>query len=512
MMDIAIVTSCHNYGQYLHEWATSIIALGRKPKQVVIVNNGSTDDTERQMLEAADLLSRAGLEVIAYSIDRVDFGTARNVAVSLSDTEWVMHFDADDMIMPFALDDAAELADEADVIAFGYERCGDLEAGPKNITKVYADSQGESTLRSTAPASGVSPFRRGLWEQSPYRTDMEGGWDTALWLGFAHLGARFKATRRPVFWYRQHADSIFNVRRNSGWPRARVGAKLQSLRRGDAGVSILVPFQAAGAHRDRAWEWLQERLLGLYPEWEVVVGHCPTETRWRKGEAIADALSRATGSILVVMDADVILPAQALLQAVEKIEEGTPWVVPHSQVYRQDEGSSQDILDADPLSYFHPSVERLARAPYIGFAGGGAFVIERCAYEAVRGIPHIFTGWGAEDEAIAAILDTLVGPHERLDFDMIHLWHEPNDRDNYLANRQIYARIASVRGDVDRMWEVVSLASDTSVREFAHLTAGMVEASRVRTLEIRNMQQKRNQQANEDRKLALAAARLKTPY
>src|SRR5690606_4154418 len=99
-MDISIVTSCHNYGKYLPEWADSILKLNRKPQLVVIVDNGSTDDTPRFVQQAKELLESGGLEVRVQRIDFCNFGAARNAAVALSDTEWVMHFDADDMLMP----------------------------------------------------------------------------------------------------------------------------------------------------------------------------------------------------------------------------------------------------------------------------------------------------------------------------------------------------------------------------------------------------------------------------
>ena len=40
-LKLTIVTSSHNYGRYLKEWAQSIIALTRKPAACVIVDNGS---------------------------------------------------------------------------------------------------------------------------------------------------------------------------------------------------------------------------------------------------------------------------------------------------------------------------------------------------------------------------------------------------------------------------------------------------------------------------------------
>lgn len=445
-LDLAIVTSCYNYGRYLLDWAHSILALSTPPAMVVIVDNGSSDDTPAHVEAAATLLRERGLSVVTERIPtNVDFGTARNRAVALADAEWVMHLDADDTVMPHCLDDVAALAPDADVVALGYERTGDLKAGPPNRTKVYRNSQGPTTLASSAPASGVSPFRRALWERSPYRTDMRGGWDTALWLGFAHLGARFRATRRPCFWYRQHADSVFNTRRVDALRTALTGTKLERIRQGCRGVSVIIPWEDDEGPRARALEWVERRYRALFPDWQLVRGHCRGEV-WRKGVAIADALERATGLVLVIADADCVVAPDALAQAVHLVSSGrAPWVVPHSLVHRLDEASTETVLAQDPAAATFAG--ELIRAPYQGFAGGGLVVVGRAEYEATGGIPRRFAGWGAEDVALGIILDTILGSHTRLPADLWHLWHptgarwsDPNFRENLALLRHTRSR------------------------------------------------------------------------
>jgi hypothetical protein len=68
-------------------------------------------------------------------------------------------------------------------------------------------------------------------------------------------------------------------------------------------------------------------------------------------------------------------------------------------------------------------------------------------------------GWGAEDEALAVILDTLLGPHIRLTAPLVHLWHPPQETRRhspaYRANRQQLRRIRQVAGDELAMWAMV---------------------------------------------------------
>lgn len=526
-MDITIVTSCHNYGQYLKDWAESIVKMTTHPKAVVMVDNGSTDNTFMLMEDAAKILNDAGIEVDFTRIDRTDFGSARNEAVRRAKTTWVQHLDADDMAMEHMLDDCASLAAHADVIALGYQRCGDLDAGPANLRRVYRDSQGASTLKSTAPASGVSPFRRSFWEQSPYRTDMDGGWDTALWLGFAHLNARFVATRRPCFWYRQHADSIFNTRRKNLIKGKKVGTKLQSLRRGDVGVSLIVPFRPDGGWRDQVWGWIRQRYEKELPGWDIILADSSGEA-WNKGEAVNAAVAKSTGRVLVIADADCVIDPEALKTAAQLVEDGKPWVMPHRKVCRLSEDSTRSVLDQDPVEFINFENSSWDREPYDGYPGGGFIVVERAKFDYVQGFPTEFTGWGAEDEAFAMILDTMLGNHVRLEYNLWHLWHAKGKRaksPEYQANRRAAAKYEAVRGNIEAMWALLMNRDGESIyagidtfpykgyqpNPATIVPSGVItgytlpltrmdiaaiqEQSRRRTLQIREEQRRRNEEA-----------------
>lgn len=458
MQSLSVVTSCHGYGQYLGDWARSIVACTQPPGFAGIVTHGNDQDREYAVAALAILRSAGIPSQHDHHDTRLDFGDARNRAVALSSSEWVMHLDADDMLMPHAIAEIDGLAPLADVVSLGYERCGDLASGPNFRRKTYHTHQGQSTLDDTTPSSGVSPFRRSFWEQSPYRTDMRGGWDTALWIGFAHLRARFVPTKRPAFWYRQHGDSVFNVRRKGGWVADVTGRKLQGLRRQDDGVSILVPYDPTDPARVAGWEWLRARFTALYPTWQIVEGHAPGKG-WNKGLAVADALTRATGSILVIADADCVHAAGALGEAVALVEAGTPWVVPHTLVHRLSSLDTDRWLESDPSRVDVTPTTDLARRPYKGFAGGGSVVVPRATYEACGGIPSGFNGWGGEDETLAIILDTLAGPHVRLDYDLVHLWHPPQERrrgGQYRDNRVLASRYGSASGDPVMMHALVT--------------------------------------------------------
>ncbi len=479
-MNLTIVTSCTGYGQYLAEWAASIAAQTVKPACVCLFTHGTESDRVAAT-RAVTRLTMAGIPVMAHHVtERVDFGTARNKAVAMSRTEWVMHLDADDTLMPHAIEEFRTLAPEADVISAGYVLAGRRISGvTTQRQRLYRSADGVGAFALPSMAAGVSPFRRSFWEREPYRTDMVGAWDTALWIGFAKLGARFRATSRAVFQYRQHDDSIFNQRRRIyGWNRALTGAQLKALRRGYTGVAIVVPRDLTPSpDRERVWQRVRAHYETHHPEWPIVEGVCPSP-RWSKGTAIAHAATDA--DILVIADADCLVDPLALRQSVESVRSGAGWAMPHTMVYRA-HAAMTEAYCATPaeLLLTPPDHGTRDREPYEGAPGGGIVVIRHVMYQAIGGMPFAFHGWGSEDRALACLANTLLGPCVRGDADLIHLWHAPQSkRHEPHANLQLLRKLgAAALISKDALIQAVRTMS----AEPAHYTAIAPQPKRVNT-------------------------------
>lgn len=184
------------YGRYLPDWVDSIAEQQLVPDVVTIVDAGADDlGPAREALEETDL---------PWQIIKADpyrygtMGEVRNRAVDATNTTWVTHLDADDMFLPHALSDAEKFTRRADVVSMGAVRGG--------RTILFPRVSRRSILRGIHGALSPSPFKRSLWKQQPYITSND--WiESALWVGFAHLGARFLSTRRAGFVYREHEDS-----------------------------------------------------------------------------------------------------------------------------------------------------------------------------------------------------------------------------------------------------------------------------------------------------------------
>lgn len=187
-------------------------------------------------------------------------------------------------------------------------------------------------------------------------------------------------------------------------------------------VSVIVPWRGGDPDRERAWAYVRRWWAERHPDWQVVTGDC-TDGPWVKALAVADALDRADGDLLVIADADVI--TDGVGQAVEAVESGAPWAIPHNLLYRLTPASTEAVYGGATPHERMP----VAKTPHEGYAGGGITAIPRETYERVPLDPR-FVGWGSEDEALALALRTLAGRPWRGTAPMYHLHHEPQARLN----------------------------------------------------------------------------------
>lgn len=196
-LDLGVVTTAWNgYGRYLPAWARSIAAQTVKPTRATIVTKRSAGPGRDQ---AKKILDAAGIACRLVDAELPRMGQMRNRAVAATPTEWVMHLDADDTLLPHAVADVARLAPHADVVSLGCRR-GQREVLFTGVTAAKILRGGQ--LGSFSP----SPYRRSFWKRRPY-IEVNDWVESAFWVGLAHLGARFVGTRRVGFIYRQHGDS-----------------------------------------------------------------------------------------------------------------------------------------------------------------------------------------------------------------------------------------------------------------------------------------------------------------
>lgn len=131
--------------------------------------------------------------------------------------------------------------------------------------------------------------------------------------------------------------------------------------------------------------------------------------------------SASRADILVIADADVW--CDGVGEAVDAIEGGAGWAVPHDKLYRLTEQATAGVLAGGGW----PGVRHLDERPYRGHEGGGIVVLPKPLAVDVPLDPR-FRGWGHEDDSWAIALSAVAGGPWRGTEPLWHLWHPPQVR------------------------------------------------------------------------------------
>ena len=157
------------------------------------------------------------------------------------------------------------------------------------------------------------------------------------------------------------------------------------------------------------------------------------EKPFSKAKVINKSVEKSKGDILVIADADIFF-SPSLLEASIKHLDTHAWVIPFRYVLNISKKSTRDLLEIKPQWPIPINLETHPR-PYA--AMGGVNIVPRKHFETVGGFDERFVGWGGEDDAFAASLNTLCGYVKRTDTTLYHLWHERNNMGHYGANREL---------------------------------------------------------------------------
>ena len=206
MAEIAVIIPCYNQAQWLGDALQSLIDQSFSDWEAIIVNDGSTDDTEAVAAEWMKIDDR-----IRYlSQANKGLAGARNTGIRHSNAGYILPLDADDKIAPGYLEKALRVFenDPATALVYGRAEYFGAATGPWPLPPYQ---YGLLFFQNPLYCSAV--FRRSDWQRAGgYSEDLRAGledWD--FWLKMLEPKSKVAQLPETMFYYRRRSGSMINT-------------------------------------------------------------------------------------------------------------------------------------------------------------------------------------------------------------------------------------------------------------------------------------------------------------
>ena len=233
---VSIVVPVYNVSRYLPDCMKSILAQKVDDIEIILVDDGSTDDSGKLCDQYAEKYNN----VRTIHQDNAGLSAARNIGIEIARGEYITFVDSDDMLVPGFIKSALELAEhyQADFIAFANIRCAadtkwPIEGQKSKLSETHVYDERMQKMQKFLHGSEIGTtawakvYRRELFEQIRYPVGKyhEDVFTTYKVVDKAH---RIVTTSQISYIYRKNQNSIMT----SGFSKKRLDSiegKMQQL-------------------------------------------------------------------------------------------------------------------------------------------------------------------------------------------------------------------------------------------------------------------------------------------
>lgn len=237
--DIAVIVPCHNYAEFLSECLDSVLAQTLRPSTILVVDDSSTDDPAAVV---AEYHSRG----VRYM--RVEHGNAhatRGAGFRVSQAEWVCFLDADDVIPPNYLAEAAKQF--ATGVAIVYTDVEQFGAASGRIVFQAGDITAQNFAHAGSVARRIALESAQVFERELPPDVLEDWW---MWRQVLEAG--WKAVKSPALYgYRRHDTS----RSTQLLERDPFNVEGRSV----SDITIAIPLAGRAQWWPRLRDWLEQQ-------------------------------------------------------------------------------------------------------------------------------------------------------------------------------------------------------------------------------------------------------------
>lgn len=193
----SVVIAAYNAAPSIGATIESVLAQTRQDFEVIVVDDGSTDDTAAQVQSVVDARIRL------YRQENQGPSAARNRAIANADGEYVSTLDSDDLWLPRYLEKMVETLEQAPDAGFAFTDAWTLEESSGRIQRATTMSRAgvanppsdpasflEALIRSNFVYGSVTARRELLEHVGGFNARLSHSEDYELWLRLAARGHR----------------------------------------------------------------------------------------------------------------------------------------------------------------------------------------------------------------------------------------------------------------------------------------------------------------------------------
>lgn len=215
---ISVIIPCYNQGKYIDEAVDSVLNQTYQNFEIIIVDDGSTDNYTRGLLEN---FKKPKTKV--YRTENKGASSARNYGFRKANGEYIQFLDADDFLDSKKFEKQIEVFqnDKAlDIVYSNYKYYLDKEKiffehkkyNPGMDVKITKDTYEDFLFgwQRTLSIPIHSPlFRKNLWDKGlPFVEGFGVGEDWIMWINLAKNGAQMFFLDEELAFYRLHQKSM----------------------------------------------------------------------------------------------------------------------------------------------------------------------------------------------------------------------------------------------------------------------------------------------------------------
>ncbi len=207
MPTVSVIIPCYKQGEYLEEAVQSVLGQTYQDFEIVVVDDGSTDEETIQILEKYNQPKTTLIRTSNQGL-----ANARNNGIEACTGKYILPLDADDKIGSTYLEKAIHVLEANESIGIVYckaEFFGEATGAWELPAYRFPDILLDNMIFCTAM------FRRSDWAKvNGYNPNMIYGWeDYDFWLSLIELGREVFCIPETLFFCRKRSSSMTTIMR-----------------------------------------------------------------------------------------------------------------------------------------------------------------------------------------------------------------------------------------------------------------------------------------------------------